>query len=252
MKPNFKSKAIHYWNERHKYGQWKELPGLSKFKEWLDSNQTVVELGCGSGPDFLISGFYVGLDFSIEGLRKKRNMHNAICCDISQIPLKDNSADLIFSNNVLEHIPCPDDVIKECCRIIKNRGIIIHRDAWFSRKWRTEGIFDKKKKVTLKRFLSRIMINILEQRIIRWPSILIIRILREARHKLLANTEMLEYKYFPPNLDEFLESDSDACVSIDPHALILFYKKMGFEILRSKGIWRRLTHRKHVIVKYIS
>jgi SAM-dependent methyltransferase len=252
MNTNIKSKAIHYWNERHKHGQWKDFSGLSNFAEWLKPGQTVVELGCGLGPDILPPGFYVGLDLSIEGLRKRRNMRNAICCDISRLPLKDNSADLIFSNNVLEHIPCPDDVIKECCRIIKDRGIIIHRDVWFCRKWRTDGLFDKRKKMTFKILLRRMMTNIMEQRIIRWPLILIKRIWREFRYRLWGNYEMLEYKYFPPNLDEFLESDSDACVLIDPHALIMFYKKRGFEILRSRGIWGRLTHRKHVIVEKIS
>jgi len=249
-KYNFKSRR--YWDERHKIGSWKDISGLSKFREWLNSNQTVVELGCGQGPDILPPDCYVGLDLSIEGLRKRKNMHNAICCDISQIPLKDNSADLIFSNNVLEHIPCPDDVIKECCRIIKNRGVIIHRDVWFCKKWRTQGLFDKRKKKTFIILFRRLVNSVLEKRIIRWPLILIVRILREFKYRLWADYEMLEYKYFPPNFDEFLESDSDACVSIDPHALIMFYKKRGFKILRSKGLWGRLTHRKQVIVQRVS
>ena len=39
---------------------------------------------------------------------------------------EDNSFDLIFSSNLLEHLPNPDKCIKECKRLIKPNGFIIH------------------------------------------------------------------------------------------------------------------------------
>jgi SAM-dependent methyltransferase len=246
-------KVTQYWNQRHQSGPWKSISGISNFREYLHTSQRVIELGCGPGPDIKPPGIYIGLDLAIQGLKKRRNMENAVCCDVSMIPLEDKSADLVFSNDVLEHIPQPQKVIEECCRILKPGGIIIHRDAWFSRKWRAEGLFTKSNSpFPLRTLLKKLLVKIMEIKFIRWPKILLTRIIREFRWRLFSSHyKKLEYDYFTPNLSEYLESDSDACVSIDPHALILLYLSKGFDILRTKGLWGRLQHRKHIIVKKV-
>ena len=244
-----KSKAIQYWNKRHCNGEWKGNAKLSQFGRWLKPGQVVVELGVGAGPDISIPGFYVGLDLAFEGLRKFIISNNGVCCDVETIPLRSQCADLIFSMDVLEHIPDPGKVVEECCRIIRKGGIIIHSDAWFRRKWVAEGLFYTADNKNIKSRLARTYTRLLERKIFRWPRILIGRILREFRWKFLIGKKNLEFKYFKPNWDDFLESDSDACAAIDPHAVMLFYQERGFEIIRSRGFFRRLIHRKHVIVR---
>ncbi len=46
-------------------------------------------------------------------------------CDCPQIP--DNTYDVVFSMDVLEHVERPWDASKECIRITKPGGLIIHR-----------------------------------------------------------------------------------------------------------------------------
>ena len=250
---NEKNHAINYWNQRHRTGPWKGISGISNFMEYLHPSQRVIELGCGSGPDIKTPGIYIGLDLAFQGLKNRANMENPVCCDVSYIPLEDQSVDLVFSNNALEHIPQPQKVIDECCRILRPGGVIIHRDAWFARKWRAEGLFTvSNTSASLRTLFRKLFVKMSEAKFIRWPKILMTRVVRELRWWLYSSYHTkLEYDYFAPNFGEYLESDSDACVSIDPHALILFYMSKGFDILRTKGLWGRLKHRKHIIVKKV-
>lgn len=52
-----------------------------------------------------------------------------ICCDFSSIPLQDESVDVIFAGDVIEHIfpPDLDKILKEWYRILKPRGILTGR-----------------------------------------------------------------------------------------------------------------------------
>ncbi len=47
-----------------------------------------------------------------------------ICCNIANLPFKDNSIDIIFCIAVLEHVPNPEKVISEINRVLKKEGII--------------------------------------------------------------------------------------------------------------------------------
>ncbi len=47
-----------------------------------------------------------------------------LTCDITQIPIKDNSVDLIVNIAVLEHVPYPEKVVSEILRILKPGGQI--------------------------------------------------------------------------------------------------------------------------------
>jgi len=47
-----------------------------------------------------------------------------IVCDISDLPFKDNSIDVILNIAVLEHVPNPKKVIDEIYRVLKHGGVI--------------------------------------------------------------------------------------------------------------------------------
>ena len=84
---NENNQVMNYWNQRHLSGPWKGVSGISNMADYLHPSQTGVELGCGPGPDIKTPGTYIGLDLAIQGLKKHRNMENAVCCDIGMIPL---------------------------------------------------------------------------------------------------------------------------------------------------------------------
>jgi ubiquinone/menaquinone biosynthesis C-methylase UbiE len=59
----------------------------------------------------------------------KRKMENVTyeLCDAQDLSrFKDNSFDLVFSSNMLEHIPDVNRCLLECQRVLKNDGVMLH------------------------------------------------------------------------------------------------------------------------------
>lgn len=50
-----------------------------------------------------------------------------LTCDISNVPIADNSVDYIFNIAVLEHVPDPEKVVSEIHRILKPNGVVYSR-----------------------------------------------------------------------------------------------------------------------------
>lgn len=103
----------------------------------IKPGDTVVDLGSGAGNDSFIarsevgdSGKVIGIDFSPEMVAKAR-INNAkrgytnvefIEADIENMPLEDNSADVVVSNCVLNLLPQKDKIFREIYRVLKHDG----------------------------------------------------------------------------------------------------------------------------------
>ena len=68
----------------------------------------------------------VGLDYSEDLLHTnlKKNLH-LIQADADKLPFKNNSFDVIVATAVIEHVPNPEKMLFECCRVLKKKGIVI-------------------------------------------------------------------------------------------------------------------------------
>jgi SAM-dependent methyltransferase len=103
----------------------------------IHPGETVLDLGSGGGIDVFLSakrvgptGKVYGLDMTEEMLALARdNQQRAgvtnvefLKGDIEQIPLPDNSVDLIISNCVINLSPDKDQVLKEAFRVLKPGG----------------------------------------------------------------------------------------------------------------------------------
>jgi ubiquinone/menaquinone biosynthesis C-methylase UbiE len=103
----------------------------------IESGQTVLDLGSGAGNDCFVaraevgeSGKVYGLDFSETMVEKaKQNAHKLgysnvefLLGDIEEIPLKNNSIDVVVSNCVLNLIPNKDNVFSNIFKILKRGG----------------------------------------------------------------------------------------------------------------------------------
>ena len=111
--------------------------GLPTEYAGIKEGDTVLDLGSGAGNDCFIAraeagetGKVIGIDFSpqmIEKARKnttKRGYTNVefIEGDIENMPLSDNSVDVVVSNCVLNLLPEKDKIFKEIYRVLKQGG----------------------------------------------------------------------------------------------------------------------------------
>ncbi len=81
----------------------------------------VIDIGCGEKPysDFFDGAWYVGLNYDTVAASPD------IVGDAQQLPLKTGCADIVFSTQVIEHVPHPDKLVREAFRILKPRGVLL-------------------------------------------------------------------------------------------------------------------------------
>ena len=103
----------------------------------INKGNVVIDLGSGAGNDAFIArhetgetGKVIGIDFSTPMIEKARKNVEAKGFnnvefrqgDIENMPVADNTADVIVSNCVLNLVPNKDGVIKEIYRVLKPGG----------------------------------------------------------------------------------------------------------------------------------
>lgn len=108
---------------------------LSDCKEIEPGKTVFLEIGC--GPMFLARAIsnkckmVIGIDFSLNALKtasvmlKKHKIKNYLLIhgDIKNMPIKNNSIDILYGGGVIEHFTDTYTAIKELHRILKKGGI---------------------------------------------------------------------------------------------------------------------------------
>lgn len=106
------------------------------FLQWIEPNKkAVLDVGCGPGfyTDLClrVAKEYIGIDSSASAIQLARKIHSAksrvqfkVLAVQEMESLDDNSIDVIFCSEVIEHIPDLQPVVNEFHRVLKKNGKI--------------------------------------------------------------------------------------------------------------------------------
>ncbi|MBX3043250.1 MAG: class I SAM-dependent methyltransferase [Ignavibacteriae bacterium] len=104
-----------------------EAPWDDYFKSLIPKGQgLLLDYACGGGKKSFIESLgydYIGLDYFL-------NSGVDILAHGMNIPIQDNSIDLVTSQSVMEHIPNPWDGFREISRILKPGGLYVGATAF--------------------------------------------------------------------------------------------------------------------------
>ncbi|MCS6951108.1 MAG: class I SAM-dependent methyltransferase, partial [bacterium] len=79
------------------------------------------------------AGLLIGLDYDRPSLMKHQNLSVRIHGDISRLPFRDNSFDIVTANMVVEHLQHPVSQFAEIKRVLKPGGIFaFHTPNYYS------------------------------------------------------------------------------------------------------------------------
>ena len=103
-----------------------------------------LELGCGSGEHSKHLAFYcktlIALEYNQGRLTTRSDDKTTFMIgdaqDLSQF--SDDEMDLVLSSNLIEHVADPVQCLRECSRVVKQNGLIIHTVP--NRTWKTVGL----------------------------------------------------------------------------------------------------------------
>lgn len=87
----------------------------------------VLDIGCGHKPyrDLFGECDYIGLDYSASDSSPN------VLGDATRLPVNAEMAHIVFSTQVLEHVPDPRSMIRECHRVLKPNGYLIITAPFF-------------------------------------------------------------------------------------------------------------------------
>jgi SAM-dependent methyltransferase len=192
-------------------------------------DKRVLEIGCGRGAFQRIVEKWVGVDLAFSAgsyLRKP-----FIAASAEALPFKENSFDGTWSITVLEHSPHPEKSLEEITRVLKPGGVAYLAPAWHCRPWAAQGYevrpwsdFDWKGKL--------IKVSIPLRNAIWFRAIYTIpmRIWRESLFLLKRKKPMhFRYRELKANHETYWCADSDACNSMDPHEMLLWFRSRGWD-----------------------
>jgi ubiquinone/menaquinone biosynthesis C-methylase UbiE len=99
----------------------------------------------------------VGIDYNFPSLLKHTTILNKVNGDISFLPFKRNTFDLITSNMVFEHLRFPEGQLKEIHRVLKKKGKLIFHTP---NKWGYTTLFSR----MVPEIIKDNLVNLLEGR----------------------------------------------------------------------------------------
>lgn len=195
----------------------------------------VLEVGSGTGALQDIVADYTGLD--IAGSQRRLYHKPFVEASATGMPFRDAEFDVIWTINVLEHVPKPELALREMRRVLRDKGLLYLQAAWQCRSWAAEGYevrpysdFDIQGK------LIKASIPLRNSIVYRALYIFPIRLFRLIDTLLSVTPTNFHYNLLTPNYEHYWQPDSDAVNSMDAYEAILWFRSRGDEVLSYDGL----------------
>ena len=96
-----------------------------------DAFDETLELGAGDGAQSRLIAQYARkvVSTDIDPNRLIPELHTKVIyatCDAAHLPFKASRFDLVYSSNLLEHLPQPASALSEMHRVLKDDGVVVH------------------------------------------------------------------------------------------------------------------------------
>jgi SAM-dependent methyltransferase len=219
---------------------WITTP-LAQFTAGISPDEALVEIGAGRGAFAGVHPGYVATDFSLHALAQVR-ADPRLQCDAQALPFADGSLAAVFSVAALEHVPQPERAVAEIDRCLRPGGRAFLYPAWYVRPWANRALAQRRfADVTPRERVEKLTILVRDRRPYRFMRVLPGRLRRELALRRGAPVAM-QYRRLNPNLERYVDSDSDAYTSLDPQAMAAFFIARGYRDLRRPGWRRRLLY----------
>ena len=193
------------------------------------SGKRALDVGSGRGYLQDVVENYTGLDISPSARRFYHK--NFVLGSATAMPFPDNQYDLVWSIWVLEHVPNPEQALREMRRVVKDGGILYLMPAWSCPDWAGGGYSVRPYSdfgVAGKFLKATVPVRADPYFVAAY--IVPTRAMRFAAYKFGPPTR-LHYRRLTPNYQKYWMPDSDAVSSIDWQEAALWFTSRGDEVL---------------------
>ena len=167
---------------------------------------------------------YTGLDISSSA---RRFFHKPfVLGSATAMPFEDNSFDAVWTVWVLEHIPAPEQALREIRRVVKPGGHIFLMPAWNVMPWAAQG-YQVRPFSDLAIDGKLIKASILPRSYFHALAHTVIEPVRYQWWKTSGGPTTLHYRRLEPNYKTYPGPDSDAVNSLERTEMALWFTSRG-------------------------
>jgi SAM-dependent methyltransferase len=186
----------------------------------LPPDARALEVGSGGGMLQHMMPRYTGVDIAASAGRFVQQPFAA--ASATQLPFADQTFDVVWSIWTLEHVIDPAGMLREMQRVTRSGGLLFLAAAWCVPDWFTRG-YHLWSNAARTLAGAALWASVYPRKWLRWPTIWLTRLYEVGRR----DARRLNYRFLVPNYTTYYQPDADACISIDPASVILWYQARG-------------------------
>jgi SAM-dependent methyltransferase len=142
MDKSLSEKREWYWNEQilgknedpwHDIGRRRYAALSDMLRAYVPKGKPILDLGCGDGRNLqllkTVASGVTGTDYNLLRLQRAKGMaegYESLCVsEVNALPFCDCSWDIVYFDQVLEHMPDPGQALESVHRILRHHGVLI-------------------------------------------------------------------------------------------------------------------------------